>query len=103
LLKAIHERSKIFVLTPTTSTADAPWNAQRRLTAETTLLALRIDSSEASDSIEIRARRPDGSIEPLLLTREFADQWQTPYVLGRPLTLPAGRSSKRRRASRGGY
>ena len=78
------------VLTPTTSTADAPWNAQRRLMAETTLLALRIDSSEASDLIEIRARRPDGSIEPLLLTREFADQWQTPYVLGRPLTLPAG-------------
>jgi hypothetical protein len=54
-----------------------------------TLVALRVDM-EGGESIEVRARRPDGSIEPLLLIREFAQQWQTPYVLRRPLTLPAG-------------
>ena len=77
------------VLTSTTA-ARMPWSAGRRLLRETTVFALRVEMSASGDSIEVRARRPDGSIEPLLLIREFTAQWQTPYVLRRPLTLPGG-------------
>jgi hypothetical protein len=41
-------------------------------------------------SIELRARRPDGSVDVLLWIREFRQDWQTPYVFRRPVALPAG-------------
>ena len=78
------------VLTSTKANGRVSWSAQRRLLRQVTVFALRVQMGEGGDSIEVRARRPDGSIEPLLLIREFTAHWQTPYVLRRPLTLPAG-------------
>jgi hypothetical protein len=78
------------VLTSASALDHGAWSARRRLPRQVTLVGLRIDMGESGQSIEVRARTPDGSIEPLLLIREFAQQWQTPYVLRRPVTLPAG-------------
>jgi hypothetical protein len=41
-------------------------------------------------SLELTARRPDGSIEVLLWIPDRRDAWPTPYVLRAPLLLPAG-------------
>jgi hypothetical protein len=78
------------VLSSTTTAERGAWNAHRRLPRQTTVFALRVDMSDGCDSIEVRARRPDGAVDPLLLIRAFTGRWQTPYVLQRPLTLPAG-------------
>ena len=41
-------------------------------------------------SLEIKLLRPDGSREVLLWVKDFRQDWQTPYVFSKPVTLPAG-------------
>jgi hypothetical protein len=41
-------------------------------------------------SLEIKLLRPDGSREVLLWVKQFRQDWQTPYVFARPITVPAG-------------
>ena len=41
-------------------------------------------------SLEVKLLRPDGSSEVLLYVKEFRQDWQTPYVFTKPVTLPAG-------------
>jgi hypothetical protein len=60
------------------------------LTAARGLLAVRVQMSASGESVELRARRPDGWTEPLLWIREFSHDWQAPYVFRRPVMLPAG-------------
>ena len=57
---------------------------------ETTLLSLRPELGEAGAWVEVKARRPDGSIQVLLWIREFQPEWQTPYVFREPVVLPPG-------------
>ena len=41
-------------------------------------------------SIEIRAIKPDGAVEPLLWINDHRPEWQLPYVLREPMRLPRG-------------
>jgi mono/diheme cytochrome c family protein len=41
-------------------------------------------------SLEVTARRPDGSVEVLLWVPRQRHDWPTPYVLRTPVNLPAG-------------
>ena len=61
-----------------------------KLGADQTLIGLRADMSAGGKSLELKAMRPDGSVEPLLWIREFRQDWQTPYVLRSPVRLPRG-------------
>ncbi|NOT27452.1 MAG: hypothetical protein HOP16_15285, partial [Acidobacteria bacterium] len=81
------------VLTPdVTRLRDAKGRVQAAQTLATSraLLGVRVQISAGGRSIELRARRPDGWTEPLLWVRHFSQQWQSPYVFKRPVTLPAG-------------
>jgi len=44
----------------------------------------------AHASLQIIAARPDGAIEPLLWLYEYRDAYRHPFLLRRPLPLPAG-------------
>lgn len=44
----------------------------------------------AEGTIEVSAWRPDGAIEPLLWVKDNRPDWQLPYVLREPVTLPRG-------------
>lgn len=44
----------------------------------------------AEGTIEVSAWRPDGAIEPLLWVKDHRPDWQLPYVLREPITLPRG-------------
>ena len=46
----------------------------------------------AGGSVEITARRPDGSAEILLWIPAYRYDWPTPYFLSTPVALPAGTS-----------
>jgi len=48
------------------------------------------DGVAAPGFIEIRAIKPDGSVEPLLWVNDNRPDWQLPYVLREPLQLARG-------------
>jgi hypothetical protein len=54
------------------------------------LLALAPQFGEAARTLEVRARRPDGRVEILLLVRDVLHDWPTPYIFAAPVTLPRG-------------
>ena len=64
--------------------------AAARLAADTTLLALRPEIRPGLKSIEVSARRPDGSTEVLLFAKDFAVDWPTPYLFKDAVVLPKG-------------
>lgn len=51
---------------------------------------VRPDVGPGGRSIEVKVTRPDGSSQVLLWIKTFRQDWQTSYVLPRPLTLPKG-------------
>jgi hypothetical protein len=51
---------------------------------------LQNGAAVAPGSIEVKAVRPDGGIEPLLWVKENRADWQVPYVLREPLRLARG-------------
>jgi hypothetical protein len=61
-----------------------------RVPADANLLSLRVDARPGTRSLELRARRPDGSITPLLRMKDIRADWQTPFVFARPVRLAAG-------------
>jgi hypothetical protein len=67
-------------------------HVRARESIETTLtvVGFRVDMSPGGRSIELTARRPDGAFEPLLWIKEYRHDWQVPFVLREPVTLPAG-------------
>jgi len=65
-------------------------HAELDVPAETRVLSLRPELSPGGRSLEVRARRPDGSVEVLLWIRDFRHDWQTPYVMRQPVLLPPG-------------
>lgn len=74
--------------------ANAP--ASGRVVAElkfpdtSSLVSMRPELRPGGRSLEVKLLRPDGSSEVLLWVKEFRQEWQTPYVFTKPVTLPAG-------------
>jgi hypothetical protein len=60
------------------------------LGADHALVGVRVDMGAGAKSLELKAKRPDGSIEPLLWIKEFRPDWQAPYVFRSPVPLPRG-------------
>lgn len=61
-----------------------------QLTADTSILALRPEIQPGVTSIEVSARKPDGSTEILLFAKDIPIDWPTPYILKEPVALPRG-------------
>jgi len=54
------------------------------------LLSVRLDAGSGARSVELRAKLPDGAMVPLLRVKQLQPEWQTPFVLAKPVTLPKG-------------
>jgi len=65
-------------------------HADRTLTADTTLLALRPDVPPGVVSVEVSARKPDGGTEVLLFAKDIPADWPTPYIFAEPVSLRRG-------------
>ena len=61
-----------------------------RLASETTIWALAPEIPPGTQSLELSARRPDGSTDVLLLVERPPADWPTPYVLKAPVRLARG-------------
>jgi hypothetical protein len=64
--------------------------AELRVPETRSLLSMRPEMQAGGRSLEITVLRPDGSREVLLWVKQFRQDWQTPYVFAKPITLPAG-------------
>lgn len=60
------------------------------LAAETTLWAAHPRLTSSTESVEVRAERPDGSVEVLMWMPTARPDWPSALVLQEPVTLPAG-------------
>ena len=80
------------LLRPATSEtgASGPVIAELRIPETRSLLSMRPEMQAGGRSLEIKVFRPDGSREVLLWVKQFRQDWQTPYVFAKPITLPAG-------------
>ena len=54
------------------------------------LISMRPEMQDGGRSLEVKLVRPDGSREVLLWVKHFRQDWQTPYVFAKPITLTAG-------------
>jgi hypothetical protein len=61
-----------------------------RLAADTYIVALRPQMEAGVKSVEVSARKPDGSTEVLLFAKDTPVDWPTPYILKDPVRLPPG-------------
>ena len=61
-----------------------------RLASDATIWALAPEIPPGTQSLELSARRPDGSTEVLLLVERPSADWPTPYVLKTPVRLTRG-------------
>jgi Cu/Ag efflux protein CusF len=64
--------------------------AMMELKEDTNILALEPQLQAGVRSIEIAARKPDGTTQVLLFARDLPLEWPTPYVLRRPEFLKQG-------------
>jgi len=64
--------------------------AEMLLTADTRALALWPEVASGPTSIEVAARKPDGSTDILLFVKNPAVEWPTPYIFGAPTLLRKG-------------
>ena len=64
------------------------FRAETRLTTDTAALAVWPELRPGMTSIEVSARRPDGSTEILLFAVDPILDWPTPYVFKEPIRLP---------------
>lgn len=66
------------------------FQASMTLSDETTLLTLIPELHAGASWLEVRAQKPDGAVQVLLLLRDILHDWPTPYILDAPLSLPQG-------------
>jgi hypothetical protein len=66
------------------------FRAENRLAADTRLIALRPEIGPGVKSVEVSAKKPDGSTEVLLFAKDFSPDWPTPYILKEPVLLRRG-------------
>jgi hypothetical protein len=64
--------------------------AEARLVADTYAVALRPEIVDGLTSIEVSARRTDGSTEILLFAKDPPADWPTPYIFSKPVFLARG-------------
>ncbi len=64
--------------------------ASLRLESDVRVLALRPELPAGVTSLEVSARKPDGSTVVLLFAKDFQPDWPTPYILKEPVALPKG-------------
>jgi hypothetical protein len=64
--------------------------ATTRLTASTYVWALVPRVATGLASVQVTARTPDGGTNILLFARKPPVEWPTPYIMARPVLLPAG-------------
>jgi hypothetical protein len=64
--------------------------ATTRLTEATDALALRVENQPGVQSIEVSARKPDGTTEVMLFDKNIRLDWPTPYIFKAPVALPKG-------------
>ena len=60
------------------------------LPADTSVLAFKPELQPGIQSIEVSARKPDGTVQVLLLVRDVLPAWPTPYILNEPVRLSKG-------------
>jgi hypothetical protein len=77
-------------LTGERMSADGRMRSELSLTSEQALIGVRVEMSAGAKSLELKATRPDGSVEPLLWIKDFRPDWQAPYVFRSPVPLPRG-------------
>jgi hypothetical protein len=61
-----------------------------RMTSSSTIWAILPSADSATKSMELTARRPNGSTEVLLWIPELRHEWPQALVLQDPVTMPAG-------------
>jgi hypothetical protein len=66
------------------------FHAEMILAADTALLALRSDVVPGLASIEVAARRADGTTDVLLFAKDIPLEWPTPYIFRDPVVLRRG-------------
>jgi hypothetical protein len=72
-----------------TSSVDAQrFAGSVRMLADAKILALRPELTPGIESVEVTARKPDGTVEVLLLIKDALPEWPTPYILSQPVALP---------------
>lgn len=64
--------------------------SERVLDAPVTLWALRPESLGDRQSLEVTARKPDGTVQVLLWIPRFRADWPAGFVLAQPIRLPRG-------------
>jgi hypothetical protein len=64
--------------------------AEMTMAADTTVLAMRPETTAGIASLEVKARRPDGGTDVLLFAKDFSPRWPTPFVLAEPIVLRRG-------------
>jgi hypothetical protein len=64
--------------------------AVTKLTADANALAIRVESQPGVQSIEVSARKPDGTTEVMLFDKNIRPDWPTPYIFKNPVPLPRG-------------
>lgn len=77
-------------LTPAGGATAPRMTASVVLPKDMSIFEMRPEMGAGGRSIEIKAKRPDGSSQVLLWIKKFRPEWQTSYVLGKPVTLPKG-------------
>ncbi len=57
---------------------------------DTVAVGVRPERVAEGGSMEVRAQRPDGSVEPLIWLRDYRAAWRRNYYFREPIELPAG-------------
>jgi hypothetical protein len=70
--------------------SDIVLDGKTRFAADTYVVALKPEIQPGVKSIEVSARKPDGSTEVLLFAKDIPVDWPTPYILKDPVMLPRG-------------
>jgi hypothetical protein len=71
-------------------TASQRVRAVTRLAADTDALALRVESQPGVQSIEVSARKLDGTTIVMLFDKNIRQDWPTPFIFKDPVSLPKG-------------
>jgi hypothetical protein len=72
------------------SAGSQKFRAGTRLTSNIDALALRIECQPGVRSMEVSARKPDGTTTVMLFEKNIRADWPTPYIFKDPVPLPVG-------------
>jgi hypothetical protein len=87
---AVRHISDITLRPPPVVSPSQTARAMTRLVRSTSVWALAPSVTAGLVSMQVTARTPDGGTNVLLFVRNPSIEWPTPYILSRPVLLPAG-------------